>query len=53
MYATKNEILEFVDNDGEVMVSFFCLNIERLSCYKSLDVISENKTVASPFYRNF
>lgn len=23
MYATKNEILEFVDNDGEVMVSFF------------------------------
>ena len=23
MYATKNEILEFVDNDGEAMVSFF------------------------------
>lgn len=53
MYATKNEILEFVDNDGEVMVSFFCQNIERLSFYKSLDVISENKTVASLFYRNF
>lgn len=53
MYATKNEILEFVDNDGEEMVSFFCQNIERLSCYKSLDVISDNKTVASLFYRNF
>lgn len=53
MYAAKNEILEFVDNDGEAMVSFFCQNIERLSCYKSLDVISENKTVASLFYRNF